>query len=49
MSAEYSKWLIVSDIDGTLNNKLRRLPEINKTKIKDSTIIIKNDSGKNKW
>ena len=24
-------------------------PVINKTKIKDSTIIIKNDSGKNKW
>ena len=35
MSAEYSKWLIVSDIDGTLNNKLRRLPRINKTKIKE--------------
>ena len=35
MSSEYSKWLIVSDIDGTLNNKLRRLPEINKTKIKE--------------
>ena len=33
MSADYSKWLLVSDIDGTLNNKLRRLPQINKTKI----------------
>ena len=35
MSADYSKWLIVSDIDGTLNNKLRRLPQVNKTKIKE--------------
>lgn len=35
MSSEYEKWLIVSDIDGTLNNKLRRLPEINKVKIKE--------------
>jgi len=35
MSSEYEKWLIVSDIDGTLNNKLRCLPEVNKTKIKE--------------
>lgn len=25
----YSNWLIVSDIDGTLNNKLRRTPKVN--------------------
>ena len=25
----YSDWLIVSDIDGTLNNKLRRTPKVN--------------------
>lgn len=29
-----SGWLIASDIDGTLNNKLRRLPERNETAIK---------------
>lgn len=26
---DYSEWLIVSDIDGTLNNKLRRTPRVN--------------------
>ena len=26
---DYSNWLIVSDIDGTLNNKLRRTPKVN--------------------
>lgn len=26
---KYSDWLVVSDIDGTLNNKLRRTPKIN--------------------
>lgn len=25
----YSSWLVVSDIDGTLNNKLRRTPKVN--------------------
>ncbi len=30
----YSDWLIASDIDGTLNNKLRRLPERNEKAIK---------------
>lgn len=30
-----SNWLIVSDIDGTLNNKFRRLPERNKKAIED--------------
>lgn len=29
-----SQWLIASDIDGTLNNKLRRLPERNESAIK---------------
>lgn len=28
-SKNYSDWLVVSDIDGTLNNKLRRTPKIN--------------------
>ncbi|MBR2876611.1 MAG: Cof-type HAD-IIB family hydrolase [Clostridia bacterium] len=35
MSDIYSKWLIVSDVDGTLNNKIRKLPEINRLKIKE--------------
>ena len=35
MSEDYSKWLVVSDIDGTLNNKLRKLPKNNKVKIKE--------------
>lgn len=26
---DYSRWLVVSDIDGTLNNKLRRTPKVN--------------------
>lgn len=30
----YSDWLIASDIDGTLNNKLRRLPERNEKAIR---------------
>ncbi|MGN0547723.1 MAG: Cof-type HAD-IIB family hydrolase [Acutalibacteraceae bacterium] len=30
----YSNWLIASDIDGTLNNKLRRLPRRNEEAIK---------------
>lgn len=29
----FSNWLVVSDIDGTLNNKARKLPERNKTAI----------------
>lgn len=33
MSFNYSDWLIVSDIDGTLNNKARRLPERNRKAI----------------
>ncbi len=37
MPANYKDWLIVSDIDGTLNNKKRKLPEINKTAIIDFT------------
>lgn len=34
---DYSDWLVVSDIDGTLNNKLRRTPKIN-TKAIDSFV-----------
>ncbi len=29
MAKDLSRWLVASDIDGTLNNKLRRLPERN--------------------
>ncbi len=29
MKKDYSDWLVVSDIDGTLNNKLRRTPRVN--------------------
>ncbi len=32
---KYSDWLIVSDIDGTLNNQLRRIPKVNKDAIYD--------------
>lgn len=31
----YKDWLLVSDIDGTLNNKLRHLPPENKTAVSD--------------
>ena len=34
-SKSYSDWLIVSDIDGTLNNKFRQLPDCNKRAIED--------------
>ena len=30
MKQLYSDWLVASDIDGTLNSKLRTLPKINK-------------------
>ena len=33
MDFKYSDWLVVSDIDGTLNNKARKLPERNKKAI----------------
>lgn len=29
IKTDFSDWLVVSDIDGTLNNKLRRLPKKN--------------------
>ena len=32
---KYSDWLIVSDIDGTLNNQLRRIPKVNRDAIYD--------------
>lgn len=35
MNDLYSKWLLVSDIDGTLNNKKRKLPHVNKTAVND--------------
>ena len=34
MASEYSKWLLVSDIDGTLNDKSFNLPENNRKEIK---------------
>lgn len=33
----YENWLVVSDIDGTLNNKIRRLPKRNYNAIKEFT------------
>ncbi len=33
----YENWLVVSDIDGTLNNKIRRLPQRNYDAIKEFT------------
>ena len=35
MSNLFSEWLLVSDIDGTLNTKSFKLPENNKTAIQD--------------
>lgn len=29
LKKDFSDWLVVSDIDGTLNNKLRQLPKRN--------------------
>ena len=34
MKNDYSKWLLVSDIDGTLNDKSMKLPSVNKSAIK---------------
>ncbi len=31
---DFSDWLVASDIDGTLNNKLRRLPKRNYERIR---------------
>ena len=31
----FSEWLVASDIDGTLNNKRRKLPEVNLKAIKE--------------
>ena len=33
MKNDYSKWLLVSDIDGTLNDKSMKLPSVNKSAI----------------
>lgn len=35
MSGNYSRWLVVSDIDGTLNNKIRKLPKVNGEKVRE--------------
>ena len=35
MKEMYNKWLLVSDIDGTLNTKSMKLPENNKIAVKD--------------
>lgn len=37
MNKDFSNWLVVSDIDGTLNNKIRRLPKNNYDAIKKFT------------
>lgn len=34
MTDKYSKWLLVSDIDGTLNDKMMNLPPVNREAIK---------------
>lgn len=37
MEKTFENWLVVSDIDGTLNNKLRKLPKCNYNAIKEFT------------
>lgn len=37
MEKTFENWLVVSDIDGTLNNKIRKLPKINYNAIKEFT------------
>ncbi len=37
MDNTFENWLVVSDIDGTLNNKIRRLPKRNYDAIKEFT------------
>lgn len=37
MERTFENWLVVSDIDGTLNNKIRRLPKRNYNAIKEFT------------
>lgn len=37
MAQTFENWLVVSDIDGTLNNKLRKLPKRNYNAIKEFT------------
>lgn len=37
MNKDFSNWLVVSDIDGTLNNKIRKLPKNNYDAIKKFT------------
>ncbi len=39
MGKTFEKWLVVSDIDGTLNNKLRKLPKRNYEAIKKFTSL----------
>ena len=35
MEKTFENWLVVSDIDGTLNNKIRKLPKRNYDAIKN--------------
>ena len=37
MERTFENWLVVSDIDGTLNNKIRKLPRRNYNAIKEFT------------
>lgn len=35
---DFSEWLVASDIDGTLNNKFRKLPQRNYDAIKEFVV-----------
>ena len=35
---DFSEWLVASDIDGTLNNKFRKLPQRNYDAIKEAVV-----------
>lgn len=39
MSKTFENWLVVSDVDGTLNNKFRKLPKRNYDAIKKFTSL----------
>ena len=40
MERTFENWLVVSDIDGTLNNKIRKLPRRNYEAIKNSQSLV---------
>lgn len=43
---DFSEWLVASDIDGTLNNKFRKLPQRNYDAIKE---FVVNKRGISLW